>query len=336
MACSRGALYGEMKKHAIDYVTSGAAVITLDDIQLAAPRIAPFIRHTPMLQASSLRHPVTAADLWLKLECLQPTGSFKVRGASNRLLTTPAEALRNGIVTASGGNHGLATARAASVAGVTANIFVPRSITEAKLARLASWGAEVQVVGEVWDQANEQALLFAAEHQAAYFHPFADPAVVAGQGTLGLEILAQLPDVEVILVAIGGGGLAAGIVTAIKALKPSVRIIGIEPQGSPTLHASLAAQQVVRLPSVTTRVATMACGRTEERVFELARQGLEEIVLVSDDELLQAAQWLWFELGLAADLSGAAAIAALRSGKLQFAAGTQVCALVCGAGAEGL
>lgn len=311
-------------------------MITLDDIQQAAQRIAPFIRRTPMLQATALREPVTEAELWLKLECLQPTGSFKVRGASNRLLTTPVEQLRNGIVTASGGNHGLATARAASVAGVAADIFVPRSITQAKLEKLASWGAKVHVVGNVWDEANVQALQFAAEQQAAYFHPFADPAVVAGQGTLGLEILAELPDVDVILVAIGGGGLVSGIATAIKALKPSVRIIGIEPEGSPTLHASLAAQQVVRLPAVTTKVATMACGRTEERVFELARHAIEEVVLVSDDELLSAAHWLWFELGLAADLSGAAAIAALRSGKLQLASGLKVCALVCGAGTEGV
>lgn len=311
-------------------------MITLDDIQQAAQRIAPFIRRTPMLQATALREPVTEAELWLKLECLQPTGSFKVRGASNRLLTTPVEQLRNGIVTASGGNHGLATARAASVAGVAADIFVPRSITQAKLEKLASWGAKVHVVGNVWDEANVQALQFAAEQQAAYFHPFADPAVVAGQGTLGLEILAELPDVDVILVAIGGGGLVSGIATAIKALKPSVRIIGIEPEGSPTLHASLAAQQVVRLPAVTTKVATMACGRTEERVFELARHAIEEVVLVSDDELLSAAHWLWFELGLAADLSGAAAIAALRSGKLQLAGGLKVCALVCGAGTEGV
>lgn len=311
-------------------------MITLTDIELAADRIAPYIRNTPLISATALREPVTEANLWLKLECLQPTGSFKVRGATNRLLTTPVEQLRNGIVTASGGNHGLATARAASVAGVSANIFVPNSITKAKLDKLASWGAHVHVVGDVWDEANEKALAFAAEHQAAYFHPFADPAVVAGQGTLGLEILQALPDVDVILVAIGGGGLISGIATALKALKPSVRIIGIEPEGSPTLYASLQAQQVVRLPKVTTRVATMACGRTEERVFELSRHAIEEIVLVSDDELLAAARWLWFELGLAADLSGAAAIAALRSGKLQFEAGLNVCALVCGAGQDAL
>nr|WP_194718561.1 threonine/serine dehydratase [Pseudomonas typographi] len=308
----------------------------MSDIESAAERIAPFIRHTPLVPATALREPVTDARLWLKLECLQPTGSFKVRGATNRLLTTPVEQLRNGIVTASGGNHGLATARAASVAGVPANIFVPRSITPAKLDKLARWGAQVHVVGDVWDEANEQALVFAAEHQAAYFHPFADPAVVAGQGTLGLEILQALPDIDVILVAIGGGGLISGIATALKALKPSVRIIGIEPEGSPTLHACLQAQQVVRLPAVTTQVATMACGRTEERVFELARHAIEQVVLVSDAALLDAARWLWFEFGLAADLSGAAAIAALRSGKLALPAGLNVCALVCGAGQEGI
>jgi threonine dehydratase len=311
-------------------------MINLIDIENAAQRIAPYLRKTPLLLASALREPVTEADLWLKLECLQPTGSFKVRGATNRLLTTPTEQMRNGIVTASGGNHGLATARAASVAGVPSTIFVPCNITPAKLAKLAAWGADVKVVGDVWDQANEEALKFAAQHKAAYFHPFADPAVVAGQGTVALEILDQLPELEVILVAIGGGGLISGIATALKALKPSVRIIGIEPVGAPTLHASLQAGEVVRLPAVTTRVATMACGRTDEKVFDLVRHAIDEIVLVSDEEMLTASRWLWFELGLAADLSGAAAVAALQSGKIKLAKGVQVCGLVCGAGSEGI
>ncbi|WP_110947013.1 threonine ammonia-lyase [Pseudomonas bohemica] len=311
-------------------------MINLIDIENAAQRIAPYLRKTPLLLASALREPVTEADLWLKLECLQPTGSFKVRGATNRLLTTPTEQMRNGIVTASGGNHGLATARAASVAGVPSTIFVPRNITPAKLAKLAAWGADVKVVGDVWDQASEEALKFAAHHQAAYFHPFADPAVVAGQGTVALEILEQLPELEVILVAIGGGGLISGIATALKALKPSVRIIGIEAVGAPTLHASLQAGEVVRLPAVTTRVATLACGRTDEKVFDLMRNAIDEIVLVSDEEMLTASRWLWFELGLAADLSGAAAVAALQSGKIKLAKGSQACGLVCGAGSEGI
>ena len=159
---------------------------------------------------------------------------------------------------------------------------------------------------------------------------------MAGQGTLGIEILDELPDVETLIVAIGGGGLIAGIATAVKARRPSVRIIGVEPVGSPTLEASLAAGKVVRLPDVTTRVATMACGRTVEPIFEIVQRSVEEVVLVTDEDMVDAARWLWFEFGIAADLSGAAAAAALRARRVRTKAGERVCGLVCGAGSEGV
>jgi threonine dehydratase len=311
-------------------------MISIDDIEAAATRIAGHIRRTPLLRADQCAVPATEADLWLKLECLQPTGSFKARGATNKLLTTPSAALASGIVTASGGNHGLATARAARLAGVPAIVFVPATVAAEKVAKLRKWGAEVRTVGAVWDESNRQAMEFAERTGAVYFHPFADPAVVAGQGTIGLEILEELPDVETLLVAIGGGGLISGIATAIKAKKPAVRIIGIEPVGSPTLQASLAAGHVVRLPEVTTRVATMACGKTEEPVFEIVRRSVESIVLIADQDMVDAAHWLWFEFGIAADLSGAAAVAALRSGRVRLKPGERVCGLVCGAGSEGV
>ncbi len=151
---------------------------------------------------------------------------------------------------------------------------------------------------------------------------------MAGQGTIGLEILDQLPNVETILVAIGGGGLIAGVATAVKAKKPDVRIIGIEPVGSPTLHASLAAGHVVRLPEVRTCVATMACGRTDEANFEIIKRTVTDIVLISDEDMLDAARWLWFEFGIAADLSGAAAVAALRSERVRPRPNERVCGLV--------
>jgi threonine dehydratase len=313
-----------------------APVLDLGAVEDAAERIAPFIRRTPLMQAKALRSPVTEADLWLKLECLQPTGSFKVRGATNRLLMTPQEQLRNGIVTASGGNHGLATARAAMLAGVKATVFVPENISESKLQKLADWNADVVVRGSVFDEANQRALVYAEEHRAAYFHPFADPLVIAGQGTVALEILSQQPEIDVVIVAIGGGGLMAGIATVIKALKPSVRLIGVEPVGSPTLRASIEAHRIVTLTEVTTRVATMACARTAETVFAVLEHALHGIVLVTDDEMLDAARWLWREMGLAADLSGAAAIAALQTGRVSVSPGEKVCALVCGAGQDAL
>lgn len=311
-------------------------MITLDDIQAAATRIAPYVRRTPLLEVTALENPPTPASLWLKLECLQATGSFKARGATNRLLATPAGELARGVVTASGGNHGLAVARAARIAGVPAMIFVPTTASPAKIDKLRKWGATVEVVGSIWNETNVHALAFAERNGAAYFHPFADPLVLAGQGTVALELLEANPDLDTVLIAIGGGGLITGMSVALKALKPSVRIIGVEPTGSPTFHASLAAGEVVTLDKVTTKVATMACARTDPAVFELSRDAIDEVVLVEDAEMLDAARWLWFELGIAADLSGAAAVAALRAGRLDLDAGRKVCALVCGAGPEAL
>jgi threonine dehydratase len=253
----------------------------------------------------------------------------------NRLLGAPAGETKAGIVTASGGNHGLAVARTASVAGVPAVVFVPGNVSTAKVDKMRGWGADVRIVGSDWSASNEAALEYARTSGASYFHPFADPLVVAGQGTLGLEILEQTWDFDTIVVAVGGGGLVGGLSTAIKARRPEVRVVAVEPVGSPTMKASLDAGKVVTLPEVTTRVATMSCRRTDERLFELARHNIADVVLVSDDAMLAAAKWLWFEFGVAADLSGAASVAALQSGHPAFAGSRRVCALVCGAGAEG-
>jgi threonine dehydratase len=311
-------------------------MITIADIEAARERIAPYVRRTPVIGASLASNPLpVAASVMLKLELNQVTGSFKARGAMNRLLGTPAEEIEAGIVTASGGNHGLAVARTAKVAGVSAVIYVPETVSLAKVAKMRKWGADVRIAGTEWSASNEAALDYARASGASYFHPFADPLVVAGQGTLGLEILDQTWDFDTIVVAIGGGGLISGLSTAIKTLRPEVRVVGVEPIGSPTMKASLDAGRVVTLPEVTSRVATMTCRRTDERVFELARQNIAEVVLVSDDAMQAASQWLWFEYGVAADLSGAASIAALQSGHPVFAGSKRICALICGAGPEG-
>ena len=311
-------------------------MIELEDIRVAEKRIAGLVRRTPVMAATALQRPISEARVSLKLELFQPTGSFKARGATNKLRATPPDQLTKVIVTASGGNHGLATARAGRLAGVPTTIFLPENVSPPKLAKLKRWGADIRIVGKVWDESNVAALKFAEETGAAYFHPFADPLIAAGQGTVGLEILDDMPDVDTILVAIGGGGLISGISVAVKALKPNVRIIGIEPVGAPTLHDSLKAGKVVTLEKVTTRVPTMAAARTDEKVFEIVRKNVEQIVLLTDDEMLEAARWLWFELGIAADLSGAASIAALMSGKFKAAPDSHVCALICGAGPDGI
>lgn len=311
-------------------------MITLADIRAAQDRITPHIRRTPLIEVQAVAERPTDARLWLKLECLQVTGSFKMRGATNKALSMPPEVLKNGIVTASGGNHGLATAEAARRAGVPAKIFVPITVAPLKLEKLKRLGADVKVVGSIWNETNEYALEYARSTGGAYFHPFADPAVVAGQGTLALEILEQNPELDTLLIAIGGGGLITGMAVALKALKPSIRVIGIEPVGCPTFHASIAAGKVVRLPKVTTRVATMACAETDPDVFALSRPLIDEVVLVEDEAMVEAARWLWYEFGLAADLSGAAAVAAMREERIRFESDRNICALVCGAGTEGI
>ncbi len=312
-------------------------MIGLDDIHAAARRIEGQVRRTPMIAASAFKTPLPGdAEVMLKLELLQVTGSFKARGATNRLLSMDPAALSHGIVTASGGNHGIATARAGHTAGVKATIFLPSNASPAKIEKLRAWGADTHIVGSVWHEANAAAQDFVRKTGAAYFHPFADPDVVSGQGTVGLEILGQMPDVTTILVAMGGGGLVSGVATAIKALAPRVRVVGIEAEGCPVLLKALEAGHNVGLDKVTTSVATMACARTDDRIFEMVRDHVDEIVLVSDAEMLAAAKSLWFEMGLAADLSGAAAIAALANRRVRLKQGERVCAIVCGAGPEAI
>ena len=312
-------------------------IVELEDIRTAAGRIASYMRRTPVMAATNIQSGLSNDyRLALKLELLQVTGSFKARGATNRLLALSPGDIARGIVTASGGNHGIATARAGFMAKVPTTIFLPTNASPAKIQKLKAWGADVRIVGSAWHESNVAALEFQRQSGAAYFHPFADPDVVAGQGTVGLEILGDLPDVTTVLVAMGGGGLISGVATALKALKPGVRVVGIEAAGSPVLLRSLEAGRNIALDEVTTSVATMACARSDERIFEAVRDRVDEIVLVTDEEMRMAAKWLWFEMGLAADLSGAAALAALRERRVAPRPGEVVCAIVCGAGPDAI
>ncbi len=312
------------------------APIGLADIEAAAERIVGRVRRTPLIDAAPLKDPPAPGTLRLKLECLQVTGSFKPRGATNKLLGLDDGQVRRGIITASGGNHGLAVAYAAWQAGSRAVIYLPDSTPAAKAEKLAAWDAEVRVEGAVWDEANEAALAATAREGLTYLHPFADPAVIAGQGTVGLEILEAAPETDLVLVAIGGGGLISGIATAVKALQPGLRVVGVEPLGAPTLKQSLAAGRLVTLPAIETEAGTLAPRRSAEINLEIIARLVDEIVLVSDEEMRAAARWLWFELGIAAELSGAAALAALMTGRVETATASSVTALVCGAGTDGL
>lgn len=267
---------------------------------------------------------------------MQITGSFKTRGAVNKLFSLAPEQVERGIVTASGGNHGLGVAYAGWLAKSRTTIFLSHNTPQIKARKLESWGAKVIYEGEVWDDANRQAIAMAERDGLAYFHPFADPVVIAGQGTLGIEILTEQPDIDMILVAIGGGGLISGISLTVKALKPSIKVIGIEPTGAPTLYESVRQNRLVQLSEIRTAANTLAPRQSAAIDLEIIQQNVDEIVLVSDDEMREAARWLWQEMGVAAELSGAAALAARLSGKSYLSPSERICVLVCGAGSDGI
>jgi threonine dehydratase len=311
-------------------------MLSLEDVRAAAARIAGKVRRTPLIAAEPAKRALGDGPVSYKLECLQVTGSFKARGAISKLGTLSANDIAKGLVTASGGNHGLAIAYAGWLTGRPATIFVPENVSPAKAAKIKEWGAELIITGKVWDDSNRAAMAHVARTGATYVHPFADLAIMAGQGTVALELFEDDKTIDTLIVAIGGGGLIAGIATAAKALNPKIRVIGVEPVGAPTLHASLAAGRVVELPEITTIVPTMAARKTEAINFDIIRRHVAEVVLVSDEEMREAAKYLWFESGLAVDLSGAAAVAALLTGRVRAEAGHRTCALVCGAGADGI
>ena len=306
--------------------------VTLADIQSAARRIQGHIRLTPVMDAAPMKTPAPCERLTLKLECLQVTGSFKPRGATSCLTLLDDSDRRQGLVTASGGNHGLGVAYAGWTNNVPVTVYVPSNTPPAKIAKIEAWNATVVVEGDVWDDANAAALQKASQSGLTYIHPFADPGVIAGQGTVGLEILDQAPEIGTVIVSIGGGGLIAGVATAIKAIRPDIRIIGVEPVGAPTHLESRRAGGLVTLSDITTEAGTLAPRRSEPLNFDIISKSVDDILLVSDDEMRAAARWLWFEMGVAAELSGAAALAALRSGRVE---GGHVCVLVCGAGTDG-
>jgi threonine dehydratase len=284
----------------------------------AAERIAPHIRRTPILAAELAGRPVL-----LKLENLQVSGSFKARGALNAVLAT-ADAGAEGVVAASGGNHGLGVAYAAGRAGLSATIVVPDTVPEEKARRLDAAGAQVVRHGHEYAEAQDHAEALAVERGEPFIHPFADPRVVAGQGTVGLEIL-QDSEPDVILVAVGGGGLISGIAVAVEG---RADVVGVEPLGIPTLSAALAAGRPVDVEIRSITASALGARRTHALNLELAQRLVREVVLVSDAEVLAARDMLWDTCRLAVEPAAAAGLAALVSGRVEA---HLPCVVVCGA-----
>jgi threonine dehydratase len=311
-------------------------MVDLSAVEAAARRLTPHLRHTPLLDACPLPGGAPGSRLFLKLENLQVTGSFKSRGAANKVLNLHTQRVPQGLVTASGGNHGLGVAFAGRLVGAPVTIYLPANVPPAKAAKLERWGARLIWEGELWDDADRAAQEAARREGMTYVHSFADEEVIAGQGTLALEALADQPGLDLFLVSIGGGGLISGVATAVKGRKPEARVVGVEAAGAPKIHRSLREGRLIELASVSTAANTLAPRTSHEMNLAIIRERVDEVVLVTDEEMREAARWLWFETGVAAELSGGAALAALLAGKVPVEGVRAACAVVCGAGTDGL
>ena len=296
---------------------------TLQDFRAAAARIAPYIRRTPVLRATVDGRPVA-----LKLEHLQVTGVFKIRGALNALVTAKEEgALPSRVVTASGGNHGLGVATAARWLGVPATVYVPATVPEAKARRIAAAGADVVKTGSTYADAERAARDLAAREGLYYVHAYDDPAVVAGQGTVGLEIRADLPECDVVAVPVGGGGLLAGVSGAIA----PIRAVAVEPGGCPTLHAAVAAGEPVEVGADSVAASALGASRIGDLALAAYRANPVGLALVSDAAILAARDRLWEEFRLAVEPAAATVFAAWLAGQVS---GENPCLLLSGANAE--
>lgn len=305
--------------------------LPLDLIEAARARIAPYTRRTPLLAPPALRADLPS-QLRLKLENLQITGSFKARGAFNNLLQLTPEQCERGVVTASGGNHGLAIAYAAAKLGIPATIYLSTMASADRVARIAAWGARIIRYGTNPSDALNRAATHGEAEGMAFIHPFDAERTLHGTGTLGLELLDDLPELDCVLIAIGGGGLIAGMAAAIKQRKPSVRIIGVEPVGAPSMQVAVAAGQVRELAETQTIADTLSPRAVCERTLTLTQRYVDEIVLVDDPQMITAMRWLWADCNQLVEPAGAAVIAALHAG-LDVSQHAAPVALICGGNA---
>jgi threonine dehydratase len=286
-----------------------APLVTLDDIRVAAARLRGIATRTPLVPFGP-----PAARHFLKAESLQPIGAFKLRGAYAAIASLSADALARGVITYSSGNHGQGVARAARLLGVPAVVVMPSDAPAIKRERVAADGAQIVVVGASSDERQQVAEAIAAERGLAIIPPFDDDRIIAGQGTVGLELIEDLPDLAVVLVPVGGGGLASGVATAVRALRPTARVIGVEPELAADARDSLAAGEIVRWPAelVSRTIAdgtrTQALGA---RTFAHLRAYLDSIVTVSEGEIAAAVRLAAERSRLVVEPSGALGIAVL-------------------------
>jgi len=304
-------------------------MVSLDDVLAAREAIADRVHRTPTFSSAALAERAGVEAAYLKAELFQRTGSFKPRGVLAKLASLTSDEKGRGVVTWSAGNAAQAVAYAAAAEDVRCRVFMWRGASELKAAATRGYGAEVDLEAENAAAAHERLLAYVEETGAVFIHPFDDPALHAGHGSLGLELLEDAPDVDLVVVPVGGGGLISGVATAVKGRRPDARVVGVEPEGSAALSAALAAGEIV--PIQPHSIADgLGAPFTGEQSLAVARERVDEVVLVSEEEIADAMRFLYERAKLACEPAGAAATAALLARKVDLEPGARVATVVSG------
>jgi threonine dehydratase len=272
--------------------------------------------------------------VWLKLETLQPTHSFKVRGALNAMLAMPPELRARGVVAASQGNHGLGVAWAASQLGVSATVYLPADAQTSRIKALEHMGATVALHGSSWDDANTRATRDAAESGRPYIHPFNDPEVMAGAGTMLPEVMEQGGPVDVVVASVGGGGLLSGLIAAVLRYTPATRVVGVETEGADCMAQSLRAGAIVTLPAITSVARSLGALKTEPTQLHVVSRHAHDAVVVSDADTKRLVLSTWRSERVLLEPAAAYVLAALETGRVDLKPGERVVAIACGANVE--
>lgn len=307
-------------------------LVSLAEVRAAAQRLKGVVVRTPLLPSEELSKDV-GGEVRIKCESLQRTGSFKVRGASNVLLQLPDETLERGVVTYSSGNHGQAVAYAARNAGVRATVVMPTTAPKVKREGVSRFGGEVILEGTTSAERKALAERLAESENLVMVPPFEHPQIIAGQGTVGLEVAEDWPDVDTFVVPVGGGGLASGCAATLRRLREDAVILGVEPEGAASMTAALGAGGPVALERIDTIADGLAPIEVGQLTFQHHRDLVDEVVVVDDDAIREATRFLFLRARLVVEYSGAAAVAALRSGQVD-GGGRKVCAVVSGGNVE--
>jgi threonine dehydratase len=304
-------------------------VVTLKDVQAARERVRDALYLSPCARTETLSR-VTRTQAFLKLDNLQMTGAYKERGALNKLLTLGAPERARGLIAASAGNHAQAVAYHAGRLGVQATIVMPETTPIMKVANTRGHGARVVLWGSNYDEAYSEARRMEREEGLTFVHPFDDEVIIAGQGTLGLEVMEQVPELDAVLVPVGGGGLVSGVAVAVKALSPRVKVIGVEAEVIPCMEAALEAGELVTLEAASTLADGIAVKRAGEITFEHVQALVDEVVTVTEEEIASAILYLLEKEKTVVEGAGAVGVAALMHHKLPRLEGKRVCSVISG------